>query len=186
MILLYLCKKILHLLRMLISLSCLCLMNGGSMVLNGEQTRLCDYLIRAHKKKFEFELNSNIYIVASILNVSDLYIWYRTALFKEYVSAAFNTLSSVVYEIIEKSNTVGSEKNGDQSIYNAYEAQNITTESNGTQDSNLSDSSREFSQYTRYLKRNCGTNEFKDAELPRDEISNRERKRGLYEISHNY
>jgi hypothetical protein len=50
-------------------------------------------------------------------------------------------------------------------MYKANEAQNTIAESNGAQDSNLSDSSREFSQHIRCLKRNCGTNAYKESSI---------------------
>jgi hypothetical protein len=88
-----------------------------TMVLNGEQTRLCELLINAHKKKFQFELNSNVYKVASILNVSDLYIWYKSRLFKDYVSSALSSLTSVIYEINEQSNLADAKTANEEAAY---------------------------------------------------------------------
>jgi hypothetical protein len=70
-----------------------------SMTLKGEQSRLCELLIKAHKQKFEFELKSSVYEVASLLNISKLYIWYNQSLFADYSLRAANTLSSVVFEL---------------------------------------------------------------------------------------
>ena len=53
--------------------------------ISGNIAKLRDQLINAFKKKFHYELESNIFLVSSLLMVSKLNIWYKRSFSKDYV-----------------------------------------------------------------------------------------------------
>ncbi len=67
-----------------------------------ENNKLCLNLIECFKTKFAYELDSNLYAVASIFDTSKMYIWHG----KEWSSArktkAYNSLISVAFTLIDK------------------------------------------------------------------------------------
>jgi hypothetical protein len=64
--------------------------------ISGNIAKLRDQLLNAFKKKFQYELESNIYLVSSLLMVSKLNIWYKRSFSKDYVKKAIDALIDVV------------------------------------------------------------------------------------------
>ena len=64
--------------------------------ISGNIAKLRDQLISAFKKKFHYELESNIYLVSSLLMVSKLNIWYKRSFSKDYVKKALDALMEVI------------------------------------------------------------------------------------------
>ena len=64
--------------------------------ISGNIAKLRDQLINAFKKKFHYELESNIYLVSSLLMVSKLNIWYKRSFSKDYVKKALDALMEVI------------------------------------------------------------------------------------------
>jgi hypothetical protein len=47
------------------------------MEVTGRHKKFCIFLVNCFKKKFEYEINSDVYKVAGLLNTSKLYLWYQ-------------------------------------------------------------------------------------------------------------
>ena len=59
---------------------------------------ICKVLIESFTEKFHNELNSNVYLTSSLLNVTKLPLWYWIQFSSSYVSRAQN----IILEIMEK------------------------------------------------------------------------------------
>jgi hypothetical protein len=59
--------------------------NWKSMQLDGSASLLRDYLVAHFENKFKFELKSDVYMVASIFDTSNLHYWSLTPSGQEYV-----------------------------------------------------------------------------------------------------
>ena len=68
----------------------------------GNYRKLCDLLIKAFNHKFEFELNSEIYSVASLFNVSKLNCWLERKDCEAFRKLAFDNIVSVAVSFLEK------------------------------------------------------------------------------------
>ena len=54
--------------------------------ITGTSKSFKELLINSFKKKFEYELDSNVFLVSSIYTVSKLNLWYKRSFSKEYVT----------------------------------------------------------------------------------------------------
>jgi hypothetical protein len=61
----------------------------------GVYRNLCDYLVQAFLFKFEYELNSNVNHVATLLNTSKLRIWYARADFADVLVSVTKSIHLV-------------------------------------------------------------------------------------------
>jgi hypothetical protein len=73
--------------------------------INGEEVRgqfksLRDLLVKSFKKKFNYEMNSQVYLVASIFSVSKLHLWYKRTFSKIYVLKGIESIVDVVLKFI--------------------------------------------------------------------------------------
>jgi hypothetical protein len=57
-----------------------------SMVLTGEASKLRDYMVAHFDNKFEYELKSDTYAVASLLDTSKLQYWSFSPVGQQYVT----------------------------------------------------------------------------------------------------
>jgi hypothetical protein len=69
--------------------------------INGDSVRgafksLRDLLIKSFKKKFNYELNSQVYLVASVFSVSKLHLWYNRSFSKTYSLKGIESIVEVV------------------------------------------------------------------------------------------
>jgi len=72
------------------------------MEVTGTYKLLCNLLVAAFKKKFEFELNSPIYNVASILLVSNLKHWFKRADCVEFRRTGLDNIVPVATGFLER------------------------------------------------------------------------------------
>ena len=68
-------------------------MNG--VPVTGNYGRLRDLLIKSLKKKFQYELSSDVYLVASLFLTSKLHMWYKRSFGKVFASGAVAALVKV-------------------------------------------------------------------------------------------
>jgi len=85
--------------------------NLDRMVLNDEnQNKFRNDLIKYLKIKFEFELSSKEYLVASVLNVGYLDSWSKRSFASKYFQAGLDS----IYEILAKNNLKDEENESDK------------------------------------------------------------------------
>jgi len=80
--------------------------------INGDSVRgafksLRDLLIKSFKKKFNYELNSQVYLVASVFSVSKLHLWYNRSFSKTY---SLKGIESIV-EVVSRFHPINKETN---------------------------------------------------------------------------
>ena len=61
-------------------------------------TTICDLLIDCFKEKFKYELNSDVYLTAALMNVTKLPLWYWKSSSSDYVNRASNILLKIMEE----------------------------------------------------------------------------------------
>jgi hypothetical protein len=86
----------------------------------------CNEFINMIKKKFYCELNSHIYAIAAIFNVSMLHLWARKPFGKDYVKKAFDSIlnySDLIEETENLSNT-SSNKSSSNSQHKSFDNNN--------------------------------------------------------------
>jgi len=76
------------------------------MEVTGTYKLLCNLLVSAFKQKFQFELNSPIYNVASILLVSNLKNWFKRADCAEFRKKGFENIASGFLEKKKSNNLI--------------------------------------------------------------------------------
>jgi hypothetical protein len=69
---------------------------------NPRNKMICKKFIQTFKEKFDFELNSSVYSVASILNTAKLYIWFRKSWSRDYMVRAREEITAVAIKLFEK------------------------------------------------------------------------------------
>ena len=62
---------------------------------SGTYALLRDLLIKSFQKKFAYELQSNLYLVSSLLLTSKLHMWYKRSFGQEYASKAISALLEI-------------------------------------------------------------------------------------------
>lgn len=62
----------------------------------GEKKKLVKCLKKSVKKRFEFELNSKIYLLAALLNTNKLNLWFKKPYANEYTSKALESFDETV------------------------------------------------------------------------------------------
>ena len=75
------------------------------MDVSGNYKSLCNYLISAFKHKFKYELNSNVYSVASLLNVSKLNLWIKRSDCAKIRRSAIENLIIVAQNVLNEKET---------------------------------------------------------------------------------
>jgi hypothetical protein len=102
----------------------------------GTYASLRDLLIKSFLKKFEYELQSNLYLVSSLLLTSKLHMWYKRSFGKEYASKAISALVEITLLLkplsIQKPNIneeITPVTPGSSSLFTQYS--NIVSESDG-------------------------------------------------------
>ncbi|RNA21659.1 zinc finger BED domain-containing 4-like, partial [Brachionus plicatilis] len=68
----------------------------------GEKTKLIDKLISQLKERFQFELESQFYLLATILNTSKLNYWFEQPYAREYSDKIIFNFSETVSQIYQK------------------------------------------------------------------------------------
>jgi hypothetical protein len=81
--------------------------------------------------KFDFELNSRIYQVASVLNVAKLYLWFKQDFAQPYVISALNAVPKVALKFLKS-------KKKDKKDHNEHNSERLLNESQATQKSDMS------------------------------------------------
>jgi hypothetical protein len=76
--------------------------------------------------KFDFELNSRIYQVASVLNVAKLYLWFKQDFAQPYVISALNAVPKVALKFLKS-------KKKDKKDHNEHNSERLLNESPATQ-----------------------------------------------------
>lgn len=69
------------------------------MEVSGQYKTFCEKLVSSFKKKFEFELNSPVYLVSSLLNTSKLGSWYNRSDCEDIRQKAFDNVCEV-YKVL--------------------------------------------------------------------------------------
>jgi hypothetical protein len=100
-------------------------------VVDASQKSLCKLLIDYHIYKFDFELNSRIYRVASILNVAKLHLWFKQDFAQPYVASALKAIQKVALKFLRTN------KN-DKQDQDEQNNESILDESQATQKSDMS------------------------------------------------
>ena len=63
---------------------------------SGSFKSLRDLLVKSFRKKFNYELNSQVYLVASLFSVTKLHLWYNRSFSKEYALKAIESIEEVL------------------------------------------------------------------------------------------
>jgi hypothetical protein len=67
----------------------------------GNAKAFCTSLINWHKKKFTYELNSDVYKTASLLNTSKLPLWYQRDDCSNTLESSANSLVDVAHHFLK-------------------------------------------------------------------------------------
>ncbi len=88
------------------------------MNVTGVYKKLCSLLISAFEYKFRYELNSNVYHVATVLDSSKLKNWYNRADCTEIRARAFDQIDSVYSSFFKRVNPIPTEDSEDADFLN--------------------------------------------------------------------
>ena len=72
------------------------------MEVTGRHKKFCISLVNCFKKKFDYEINSDVYKVASLLNTSKLYLWYQRSDCIDTFKSGSNSLVDVAHHFLIK------------------------------------------------------------------------------------
>ena len=73
-------------------------------------------MIKAIEKKFNFELNSDEYCVASLFDTKSLRLWTKRSFSIEYIQKALRSIVKVASEFLPKENTFDSQQNSNNDV----------------------------------------------------------------------
>ena len=84
----------------------------NGIALRGSFKSLRDLLVSSFKKKFNYEMNSQVYLVASIFSVTKLHLWYNRSFSKEFALKAIESIEEVLLKLspLNKLSTDGTRK----------------------------------------------------------------------------
>jgi hypothetical protein len=71
---------------------------------SGSFKSLRDLLVKSFRKKFNYELNSQVYLVASLFSVTKLHLWHNRSFSKEYALKAIESIEEVLLKFIQINN----------------------------------------------------------------------------------
>ena len=77
------------------------------MQLSNEPKVFRDFLLEAIKKKFKYELTSNVYLAAAVLNVEYMSKWVPRSFAKDFLRRGLEVLADVALQILKKSDATG-------------------------------------------------------------------------------
>ena len=71
------------------------------------------FIDQSYWKKFSYELNSDLYCVASLFDTKNLCSWIKRHLSCKYIQKALKSLVDVVVQFLPKENSIDTEHNSD-------------------------------------------------------------------------